>query len=146
MSKEWTAMEEGVVRQFFKKVSDRELVGMLPGRNYGSIVKRARLLGLTDSNDNGTSSSNGVSTPSSSRASEIERLEAELVLKKAEAELEDAEDALDLFEGEAVRQFRAHDLDLEEFIKNNQDARGKLVAAISNARRKVFVAKLKMPS
>lgn len=128
----WTQMEETIVKAYWPKESIDAICEMLPSRNKEAVINKARKLGLEKMNNNATI-----------KPKTIEQLEAELNLKKAEAELETALAKYDLFRGQCRASFTQAmrnntEVTIEDLFKLNAKDFSRYTLAISNAYRKIL--------
>jgi hypothetical protein len=137
MNTEWTQVEEAVLREYFQKESLSTLASMLPGRSQGAIVNRAQTLGLHKKQ---------VCKPivqerSMDNINTIEQLEAEVAVKRAQLEVEEADRALAIFDEQLIAAY-TQEVTPKVFVKEYTKQRGKLVQSVSRARLKLAIARM----
>lgn len=131
----WTDVEDDIIRKFFGKENVQSIAAMLPQRTVAAINNRAYMM---------RHSSNNTIVP---KRQTIEQLEADLQLRKAQADLEAAEARYKLFRTQSRAIFSERmknddSITMDSLFALNSKEFGKHNAAISAAHRKLLRAEI----
>lgn len=134
----WSPMEIYILQNGFKYAESIETIQRkMPERTTSAIKEKAKQLKLTVSKANMTSTQT------------IEKLEAELAVKKAEAALTQAKANYDSFMASARMTFanqlkNSPSVTMTDLFKQNSKALSKLGGAVTNAQRKLLEKQIEL--